>query len=107
MQYTKMPTFEASVMKSTFSPSDLPTLPYQFAMHIRKYAPRQKSHLATQMTQFLESSIATRLQIWTPYYSFSSELLASSQFVYCVYLNTPPPFPFRFLPGHRCLPPKP
>jgi hypothetical protein len=63
MQYTKMPTFEARVMKSTFFPSDLPTLPHQFAMRIRKYAPGQKSHLATQMTQFLESSIAIRLQI--------------------------------------------
>jgi len=101
MQYTKMPTFEACVMKSTFSQSDLPTLPYQFAMRICKYAPRQKNHLATQMTQFLESSIAIRLQIWTPYYNFSSELLASSQFVYCVYSNTPPPSPFRLLPDHR------
>ena len=71
-----MPTFEARVIKSTFFPSDLPTLHYQFAMHIRKYAPRQKNHLATQMTQFLESSIAIRLQIWTPYYNFSLELLA-------------------------------
>jgi len=86
-------------MKSTFFPSDLPTLPYQFAMHIRKYAPRRKSHLATQMTQFLESSIATRLQIWTPCYNFSSELLASSQFVYCVYSNTPPPSPFTSSPA--------
>lgn len=61
-----MPTFEASVIKSTFFPSDLLTLHYQFAMHIRKYAPRQKNHLATQMTQFLESCIAARFQIWIP-----------------------------------------
>ena len=101
MQYTKMPTFEARVIQSTFFPSDLLTLHHQFAMHIRKYAPRQKNHLATQMTQFFESCIATRLQIWIPYCNSGSEILASSQLVYYVYSSTPPPSPFRLLLGHR------